>query len=365
MNKVDLKSLTALRGLAALMVVLHHVGLLMLPLKSTVLAPFFGHLGTLGMSIFFCLSGFVIHYNYSDKVFKKNGKYNFLLARFARLAPLYLIFVLLNFCLNITILDSAHTKIYISTLLPNVFAFQSWFYFYVDGIPIYSSQGLANVAWSISSEIFLYFLFIPLVFLINNFKRSPFLGILLILFGVSFRSALVLFADTNRSIDPAFYDWLIYTSPYGRFFEFVVGVGVAELWLNGALRSNLMRVLGLFSIVILFLSLMNPLVIDLPSLFTGYSIYYVYIVFIPLLIGAFCSFENKSNFEFFPMVYIGELSYSIYLLHADLYPLFKTDMSGAFTHTFAFFIVLVLLSHFVYKVFEVPAKRYINRNFSK
>jgi peptidoglycan/LPS O-acetylase OafA/YrhL len=82
-----IEALTSLRGVAALLIVIHHAGLLMLPLRHTVLGPALGNFGSLGMSLFFVLSGFVIHYNYGSKlaVNRAFGLFPFFVARFARL----------------------------------------------------------------------------------------------------------------------------------------------------------------------------------------------------------------------------------------------------------------------------------------
>jgi peptidoglycan/LPS O-acetylase OafA/YrhL len=67
-KKIELHGLTILRGIAALMVAIHHFGLLALPLRDTVFGPALGKFGVLGMSLFFTLSGFVISGGFKHEV---------------------------------------------------------------------------------------------------------------------------------------------------------------------------------------------------------------------------------------------------------------------------------------------------------
>src|ERR1700693_5083936 len=92
----DIPALTGLRFIAALSVVLAHaVGLLpdgQLPIGVT------GWIGTaagFGMTLFFVLSGFVIHYNYHNLVVQggASGIGEFLWARFSRLYPMFVVII--------------------------------------------------------------------------------------------------------------------------------------------------------------------------------------------------------------------------------------------------------------------------------
>ena len=110
-----------------------------------------------GMSLFFVLSGFVIHYNYSDRLEKQGGigGIDFFIARFARLYPLYLC------CLAFDLLYQ-----YSYSQLPNSWwaalpfyltLTQSWIYLPIgDHALIYQFGLMPSVAWSISTEWFFY-----------------------------------------------------------------------------------------------------------------------------------------------------------------------------------------------------------------
>lgn len=98
----NLPGLTALRGLAAVLVVLFHIdvclfyremGTLLPKASSGVIAN-----GYLWVDFFFILSGFVIHHAYSDRLssgFRWRGMAAFYTARFFRIYPLHLALTLL------------------------------------------------------------------------------------------------------------------------------------------------------------------------------------------------------------------------------------------------------------------------------
>src|SRR5579862_8475543 len=92
-EKSELPALTGLRFLAALSVAVSHSIPLMLPFQhgQPLWVDILERLAGIGMPLFFTLSGFVIHYNYSAELHKNPGigTYNFFIARFARLYPLF------------------------------------------------------------------------------------------------------------------------------------------------------------------------------------------------------------------------------------------------------------------------------------
>src|SRR5579862_9913377 len=88
----QLNPLTGLRGVAAYSVLFAHAINSSFTYDLSLVAPFTGRLAYFGMSLFFVLSGFVIHYNYAKLIQSDGyifGGYKFFTARIARLYPLY------------------------------------------------------------------------------------------------------------------------------------------------------------------------------------------------------------------------------------------------------------------------------------
>lgn len=397
-NRPSIDALTSLRGIAALLVIVNHMGLLMLPLGKTDLAPALTKCGPLGMTIFFVLSGFVIHYNYSDRlaVDRERGVTAFLFARFARLYPLYLPVILVNYVANMA--RAAYhgrqlaANVYSASLPVYLAGMQSWFYSTFNGFNLSISQELANNSWSISVELFLYLLFIPLA-LWGGFKRHAlWRGVLMAVAAIVGRVIFIRLADsdavldgftriwgTSHAVDPA--NWLIYYSPYGRIFEFIAGVGVAEVWLarNGRLESGRARLIaqlaGAIAIVYIAASFLDGSFFDAPRLFGGYRLYSGYVIAVPLAVYAVC--RSKTWLGKFactaPLMFVGEISYSLYLLHGNLFAFFIVKLEGNFAarvpemlwKSAAFLAILFAVASLIYRFLEIPARRWILNFYRK
>lgn len=169
-NRSEIKSLTGLRGIAALYVVLFHAsGLTAFP---EVVRPFFRH-GYMAVDLFFVLSGFVMAMMYAG-LFKTGfdlGKFKqFLLLRLARIYPLYL-------------LVTAITAVAITTVLSSTYRFDDNV---LRALPFNLTMthvwGLAYSivppSWSISAEWAAYLLFPAGVWLaISAPRRYALLGV--------------------------------------------------------------------------------------------------------------------------------------------------------------------------------------------
>ena len=182
--KSNIDELTGLRGIASLLIILSHMLLIYPVLRNYTIGKSLGYFGYMGMDLFFILSGFVICYNYAEKIKldPKKGIFEFLVARFARLYPLYILFISFFFLRNIFFYHN-NTEF----IAQNITSFpiflvgmQSWFYSFIGNTPVVYMQGDANISWLISTEFALYLCFIPIVralFKINS-KRVCILSFL-------------------------------------------------------------------------------------------------------------------------------------------------------------------------------------------
>jgi peptidoglycan/LPS O-acetylase OafA/YrhL len=144
----DIKSLTGLRGLAAIYVVLHHyVGAgSFTNWRETCLTH-----GYLAVDVFFVLSGFVMALNYNHlfaRGFSASSYFKFIGRRIARIYPIYIITTIVAFCFIISGLDHdisasvSSPHIWALKLAVNALLIQSW------GI----AGSLNGPAWSLSAE---------------------------------------------------------------------------------------------------------------------------------------------------------------------------------------------------------------------
>ena len=166
-TRPTLPALTGLRFLAALTVLIEHAWIHLFKFQgvATGLRQWVPNVGGFGMSLFFVLSGFVIHYNYRQVVTGQGpaGLAASLWARFSRLYPLYFFMLALDILLGKTLFlsllgkddgfsDLARALPYYLLLL------QSWRYVpFADTSLVYAIG--AGVNWSISTEWFFYLVY--------------------------------------------------------------------------------------------------------------------------------------------------------------------------------------------------------------
>jgi len=229
-----------------------------------------------GMTLFFVLSGFVIHYNYATLVTegRLRGIAAYLWARFARLYPLFLLTLLGCILISAGITSfgpdvPSNSTACCRRCLIFLFSVQSWLYRPVgDTTLIYAVGGSSSVTWSISTEWFFYFLY-PLVAWLILRSRAPHLTIVLVLAWCALWIALAT-SLYDRAVDintwavarygpiaemhepqdvfaaeNSYVRWLLYFSPYLRMGEFVLGSLVAQLYVQlrgrepGALENTI------------------------------------------------------------------------------------------------------------------------------
>ncbi len=221
----QLRPLTALRFVAAVLIVVEHsAGRFGIPAD-------FAHTLVLdqAVSFFFILSGFILTFVYPTLA--GVGTRRFLQARIARIWPGHLaalaLFLLLIPADKIGRQDG-HS---LDVLAANLALVQSW-------IPLkrffYSFN---TVSWSISTELGFYLLF-PL--LIRRWERTWWWK-LLAAFGVVCLFATVITRTHLPASSGLRETGLLYISPLGRAFEFVLGMSVALLWRRFSPRIVLRR----------------------------------------------------------------------------------------------------------------------------
>lgn len=176
MRSGEIKALTGLRIIAAVWVVLFHFRpLLQLasPQLSDTLAPVLDR-GAQGVDLFFILSGFVLTWNYLERMgetFSVRATVHFLWLRLARVWPIYLVTMHLALLWVIFTLHVGHvptedlSRINAISYVRQVLLVQLWFEPFFDG------TSWDGPAWSISAEWLAYLLFGVLVLAVYRMMR--------------------------------------------------------------------------------------------------------------------------------------------------------------------------------------------------
>lgn len=293
----DLPALTGARGPAALAVVAYHLPLDQntLPHSSWLgLETLFAR-GDLGVDFFFILSGFIIHHVYRNvfagRVEARDVR-RFVLYRFARIWPLHMVTMLAALLLySVAVLvfhrspPDAESYAPLSLLL-NLLMVQSWFGFASPNVP----------AWSISAEWAAYLAF---PFLCRALLRLPTAGWMAV-------GALALLATGTE----------LAAHPIGRVAcGFTLGLCLREAEGRWALSRRLGRWTGLALLAAVVAGcVLLPRTAPLPfaALFAA-------------LILALCNPRDLlGRAAALPAaVYLGEISFALYMCHAVVWSAFK------------------------------------------
>ncbi len=177
MRSGEIRALTGLRIVAALWVVLFHFRPLLwqaAPDFASALSPILD-CGAQGVDLFFILSGFVLTWNYIDKMGKSwstRATLRFLWLRLARVWPVYLVTMHLAalwiiFTLNVGHVPSENVwTLNAISYIRQLFLVQLWFQPFFDG------SSWDGPAWSISAEWLAYLVFGLLILVVFRVARA-------------------------------------------------------------------------------------------------------------------------------------------------------------------------------------------------
>lgn len=211
MRSGEIKALTGLRIIAAVWVVLFHFRpLLQLasPQLSDTLAPVLDR-GAQGVDLFFILSGFVLTWNYLERMgetFSVRATVHFLWLRLARVWPIYLVTMHLALLWVIFTLHVGHvptedlSRFTAISYVRQVLLVQLWFEPFFDG------TSWDGPAWSISAEWLAYLLFGVLVLAVYRMMRVTSARGLAILAIIASLPPLLLLLATGEFYSP--WSWL-------------------------------------------------------------------------------------------------------------------------------------------------------------
>jgi len=297
-------SLESLRGVAALSVALFHFRV-----NSHFENDFISH-AWLMVDFFFVLSGFVISLNYQSRIVSFRDLANFQLRRFFRLYPLH--FLMLIVFLGIELLKyfaashlqyptrvEAFAQNDMGAFASNLFLLQNF---------THAALTWNYPSWSISAEFYVYIFFALVVLFCRG--RGGFVSIVSLL--VVLCSFVFVWDSGMHSVSPS--------GPIRCAFSFFLGVLVFNAYEKLENRHTIQT--SFFATLLLFVSCIGVA-------FTG-SDKYGPSVMMPLLFGAtvLVLVLTDTNTRLVRMlnnralVYLGTISYGIYMIHAAVWWVF-------------------------------------------
>lgn len=362
------RSLESFRGLAAILVAIFH---------STFVVDYehtFVTRSVIFVDFFFILSGFVIAFAYTDRIKAGFSFKQFFLLRLGRLYPLHL-FMLLVWLLYVIAKFVAFHKLDIGGIDPTVHNNFSSFIsnlLLINALNVHDFLSWNFAAWSISVEFFTYLIFFACISL---FKKINDLALCL---GLSAFCYFILYANNPETLLKT-YDWGLIRC-LGGFF---LGSAIYRISqkINFKPSTSVATLLELLTISSMLLLVLNSLTVNYQlASFVSFSL--VVLIFSIQESGLFTKILTIR-----PLLFLGSLSYSIYMTNALIFvafaaigkrlldvPIKMTDHDYGSTvflvtpyATLINFLILLLIigiSFLTYRYVEVPWRDKF-RNYAK
>ncbi|MBW2286550.1 MAG: acyltransferase [Deltaproteobacteria bacterium] len=314
-------------------------------------------LGGWGVDVFFVISGFVMLHVYGDRFSARFGWFGairFYLLRLGRMYPLHLAIIVvmaIGYALRVLPWDGREPDG--TGLLVNLLLVQSWGFY---DIIVWNRP-----AWSISLEWFAYLLFPLFVMVLGPIRKWRSLLIsIAVLFVVYYFARFEIGGFTRGNLGPG--------ALMRVTFGFLLG-----FFLYGLYRQRFLEQVSWDTVCVVTMGLLAAMMLLNGA---GYKIGFSLNFPIGLLVFATaCSsgfaariFDNRVAF------YLGEISYSIYMVHFPLLRFLTHNFGDRFDAVAAsgnqpllwaialgVFALLIAVSSFCYHVIEVPCRDWVKR----
>lgn len=291
---MKIESIQYLRAFAAILVVIAHSS------WSTQISWLTQLHGAVGVDIFFMISGFIITYITHSKVEKPAA---FLIKRFFRIWPIFFIVWLVS---SLFVFQGAPLQSYLNSLFFQLQDFSS-------AGPNFGNN-LIGPPWTLTYEILFYFIF-TLSMLINYRYRSYICSAFFVITTVGFQlfyNDHYQFSALISPNNPTGHWWTGLIKLLGNtiLYEFVTGMMLAEVFIHQKIKAAegvYHKLLCLTLIVCgVWLGLFSPEHHGL----TGAFWLALVLFFTVIMLG-----YHQDKFRNKVMIYLGDMSYSLYLVH--------------------------------------------------
>ncbi|NTV45337.1 MAG: acyltransferase [Chlorobiales bacterium] len=348
----EIRAHTGLRGFAAIIVMLGHIGLeYFFPWFKVVHKFLFG---PMAVDLFFMLSSFILCYVYKDVPGKIKGSWaDYHIARFARIYPLHIAtMIVLGIAAFFMLKQGKITGEYKLIDIPKQL-------FLVNAYPYIGMERTWNPpAWSISIEYFAYIFLFPI--LIKAVRPpSKFLWLFLLCYAlISINVTLLVYSELRETDNNGWAAILRGTT------SFISGYLIYEVFKSHPRVTQLVQknstATFLFFLAILVLAAQGML-----------SYWFLLISFPPLILSftAEDSFASKASATPIP-VFFGDISYSVYMIHFVIAKMLSATIyrnHGLFDPGvrelvgIAVLFAIIFISWVSWKFFEMPARRAIRK----
>lgn len=321
MQKNHLHSLDMLRGLVALLVCLYHLCEGFFPEEHPLRFTF--SRGYLGVEIFFIISGFVIPYTMFKSEYQYKDAGTFMLRRLARIEPPYWCSIALIFLGDYI---STFFRFYKDKVIS--FDWKDLFFHILHLNDFLEKPWLRGIYWSLAIEVQFY-LVMAIIFPFINFKNKKISYLVLFLF------CMGRWLEWDHTV---FYYGCHFVIGIILFNAYIEKISVKEMWMT--------------------------LIISFAFTFWCFDLYHLSAVIGGVLFIYYFDYVVK------PLVFLGKISYSFYLIHIQIGwvamdALIRAYPEGNKIEYLFYSVALAILgSYFFYLIIEKPSHK-LARNIVK
>jgi peptidoglycan/LPS O-acetylase OafA/YrhL len=333
-----------LRGIASMLVVLFHITVNFSEATNKIFLFNFFKFGSSGVDIFFVLSGFIIAYANKEYVARPIKAVAFLKRRFIRIFPIY--WLIISGFLAVQLIFPHYYNTHFELGIAN---FLATYLLLPDHVMI------NGVSWSLTNELFFYLLFTLAIFIPVK-KYSVYL---LLSYFIGLFVIVVTGLDITMGND---YIRLLF---FPMNIEFLLGVfivmlieKISEKWVSPLLLAG----------VLLFLPGIYFYDREPRLIFTYRVILFGFPSFLLILSLVKMELSNKIRVKNI-FLYLGDASYSIYLIHLPLIAAFYKIMAKLHISntpvlillSCLLFVIVCFVGMIIYKKIEMPLINKLNK----
>lgn len=356
-----LPSIDSLRAIAVISVIIYHLN------------PNFLPGGFLGVDLFFVLSGYLIssllikEYNRDNKI----NLTNFYVRRARRLLPAVYFMISIVLITMVIFNKPLLEKSYLDGIFGYLYSSNWWYIFHkLDYFDSFGSNSPFKHLWSLAIEEQFYMLY-PLIFILicklfsNNWKKAL-KYVVIALIAISLITHILLFDINNIN--------RVYYGTDTRAFSLLIGVLGSLIYsmdnMINKVSSKTSIIFTLFSTIFLFVFIGGMFFISEFSQFLYYGGFLLFaLLFLAIIISA--GHQNtiiSKLLSFKPLVFIGKISYSLYLWHFPVIVMTTSpDQIGQSNWLIDILkvVVIFVLATISYILIETPIRQFGIIKFTK
>ncbi len=359
---MQLPQLTFTRFVAALIVLVFHGARGSYPF-TVYPGRYLTEYGSVAVIYFFILSGFILTITYQAALERAGtiNKRNFWVARLARIYPLYVFALLITILVKVIVYDVSTTPL---EVLASGLLVQSWF-------PTLATT-LNGPGWSLSVEALFYALFPFLLLRLTTQSTQRLLGWLLVVWlgGIGLFYGVTNGVDAGTAATETYHNFINY-SPWMHVPTFVNGCICGLIFwrymkrpIPTATRNRLGWVMLCVGVAGLIATVQSP---QLMAYAQGGILAPIFALFIlGLAVQTNTVLTRLVSWQ--PLVYLGEISYGLYILQMPVVQLLKKvdllALGNSIWRDLFTFAALLIITILCYHIIERPAQAFIRQRWS-